>query len=405
MILVEGKETMKKYLISVIIPTRNRQTYAEAAVRNAISISDNIQVIINDNSDDNSLKSLIVDLLESDQIVYNYIDKRIAGVNNYDIAASFAQGEFFIAIGDDDALLPSIIDCAKWMKDYSIDGVKPNKKSNYWWPDTRRSDKKANGGLFISGLTDTIKQLDTYEGVHDLLRNGGQGYLGLPLIGSYHCLVRASCMEEVKQITGHYYAGLSPDMFSAICLSLLPNKRYVEIGMPISLPGVCPKSTSAASVDGKHVGRLEDAPHFVGLLEPYTWDDRIPHYYCVETIWSETLFKAIEAMDNSQLIEDYFSYEKLYGFMIANNRKYFSEFKKYLSTDVVPYEFPEVCDSILKKIASKIDGGWKRIQHQNFVFANCPNINEAVNIFDSILSKGINRKRWNKIYCSTKELK
>ena len=59
---------MKEYLISVIIPTRNRQLYAKAAVRQIISISDKIEVIVHDNSDDESLRDSLKDLMDLSQL-------------------------------------------------------------------------------------------------------------------------------------------------------------------------------------------------------------------------------------------------------------------------------------------------------------------------------------------------
>ena len=52
--LFRGECWMYKYLLTVIIPTRNRQQYAEAAARQILSLRQDIQVIVQDNSDNNS---------------------------------------------------------------------------------------------------------------------------------------------------------------------------------------------------------------------------------------------------------------------------------------------------------------------------------------------------------------
>ena len=150
-----------KYLISVIIPTRNRQIYAQAAVRHILGISKEIQIIVQDNSDNMSLRKDLEDLLNNEQIIYNYIGERIAGIDNYNIAASYAEGEFFCAIGDDDTVLPNIIDCAKWMKRNNIDAVKPSKDLVYWWPDSKNiRSKKRKYGFRQMYYTESIRRYE-----------------------------------------------------------------------------------------------------------------------------------------------------------------------------------------------------------------------------------------------------
>ena len=79
---------MKDFLISVIIPTRNRQSYAEAAVKNILSLGSDIQIIVQDNSNDDSLYRRLKTLIDGDRLVYHYRKDKIAGIDNYNIAAS-----------------------------------------------------------------------------------------------------------------------------------------------------------------------------------------------------------------------------------------------------------------------------------------------------------------------------
>lgn len=307
------------YLISVIIPTRNRQKYAKAAVNTILSLGNDIQIIVQDNSNDHLLKQLLYDVIDNDRVIYHYIENKIAGVDNYNLAAQYATGKYFCAIGDDDTVLPEIIDCAQWMEKNDIDIVLPSKLLTYFWPKTNNDIKTKHSFLGIGSFSGKVEKINPVSEIEKLLKNGGQHYLQLKLPGSYHCLVKTSCMKEVQITTGKYYGGLSPDMFSVVCLSLLPNIKAVYLDYPISLPGVCPKSTSAESDSGKHIGRLEDAPHFVGLIDYYKWDESVPKIYSVQTIWCETMIHAIKAMKREELIGSYFSREALISYLYYEN--------------------------------------------------------------------------------------
>ncbi|GFI49527.1 hypothetical protein IMSAGC020_00727 [Lachnospiraceae bacterium] len=310
---------MKEYLISVIIPTRNRQLYAKAAVRQIISISDKIEVIVHDNSDDESLRDSLKDLMDLSQLKYVFIKERISAVDNYNYAAEMATGEYFIAIGDDDCLLPSVIECALWMKRNNIDAIKPNKDIRYWWPDISDRNYKVRQGYLSCGLfSNNYRTSNPMNGVLKLLDQGGQDYLNLDLVNSYHGLVKTDRMREVKKLTGRFYGGCSPDIYSAVCLSMLPNMKVVTIDVPISIPGICAKSTSSASGKGKHIGKLEDAPHFIGMKDRYNWNSIVPRIYSVETIWAECFLHALNDLNRQDLYKK-FRRDKLYKAIIKNN--------------------------------------------------------------------------------------
>jgi len=391
---------MSCFLISIIIPTRNRQVYCEAVVRQILKMDNRIQVIVNDNSDTMQLKDAFSDLHNNESLVYNYVPNRISAVENYNMAAGFATGEYLCALGDDDIILPSIIECALWMKENSIDAVKPFKKMNYWWPDERRDegDAKKYGLLSSSVFSGKCKQSNPYDGVLDVLASGGQGYMASAMIGSYHGLVRMECMNMVKAITGCYYGGCSPDIYSATCLSLLPNIRFMEIDYPISLPGMCPQSTSAASVNGTHVGRLEDAPHFVGMKKPYQWDSRIPRYYSVETIWAEAFIKALTDMKHQDMIEEFFDFQKLYNAMIKNNPMQREEIIRVIGENkIIPITEKNNQKNLCLKTYELVLRGYNRICNRNLKISPCKSIETALFEADRFLGKKANQAKWAKI--------
>ena len=71
---------------------------------------------------------------------------------------------------------------------------------------------------------------------------------------------------------------------------------------PITVSGICPTSGSADSATGRHTGKLEDAPHFRGHAS-YEWDNKAPAIYSVESIWGETVLKALKDFNDIKSYE------------------------------------------------------------------------------------------------------
>ena len=69
---------------------------------------------------DRLLENTLGDIIDQERVVYEYIEERVSAIENYNTAALKVKGEFFIALGDDDALLNNIVDCARWMKENKI---------------------------------------------------------------------------------------------------------------------------------------------------------------------------------------------------------------------------------------------------------------------------------------------
>lgn len=379
-------------LISIIIPTRNRQYYAEKTIRQIRKLGSEIEIIVQDNSDNNSLEDSISDLICAGEVNYEYESKPIPFSENYDRAAARARAKYLCAIGDDDAVLPNIIKCAKWMEENGIDAVKPAKNLLYCHPGN--INKKLNACVRSFQYTGSYRFSNPEAGLIELLNDGGCNYLSKDLVGSYHGLINMNLMNEVKRITGKYYGGLTPDMFSVVCLSLIPNIKFVVVDYPITLPGICPTSGSAASQSGKHVGKLEDAPH-LKYLPGYQWDSRIPKFYSVETIWAETMLKAIISMNREELIDKYFNRFALAQHMYKSNKAVRQEILETFDDSTKDYVKSNYRDEIksqkihksAEKIAVKLSG--ERVIHWHV-----DEIDKAVELVLEQLKKTDNLTPW-----------
>ena len=288
---------MASFLLSVIIPTRNRQFYAERAIEQVLSVAnERLQLVIQDNSDEPLLRSFCDRFAGDPRLTYQYTAQLLSFVDNFSEAVSLADGEFICMIGDDDGIMPEIVTVAAWAKEHDVDAVTQVTNAVYLWPapESVLGYDNSSGTLRLSYPGTDAKQCKVRQAVEQWMSYGGQKYLATEMVKLYHGLVKKKCLETVKQKTGHYFGGLSPDIYAAVALSLTVEKA-VRIRYPITISGVCPGSGSADSITGKHTGELKEAPHLKGHAD-YTWSAAVPAFYSVETIWADSGLQAINEL-------------------------------------------------------------------------------------------------------------
>jgi len=296
---------MNEFLLTIIIPTKDRQSYAQKAVQQILSIDDQrIQVVIQDNSATDKLSSMLSIYKNDKRLKYNYQKGIISFVDNFNLAVSLASGEYICIIGDDDGLTPQIIEVTDWASRNNIDAIKPELSAVYFWPNSKALNQMTDDGYMrIGKITGGIKEHDPSKEVIKLLNNGCQKYLSLNLVKLYHGLVKRSKLEIIKEKTGKYFGGLSPDIYIAVALSLTIDK-VIELDFPLTISGICSVSGSAESATGKHVGVLEEAPHFRGH-DAYKWSALVPKFYSVETIWADSALAAICDLKKMELLNEF----------------------------------------------------------------------------------------------------
>ncbi|MDD4690112.1 MAG: glycosyltransferase [Eubacteriales bacterium] len=289
-----------KYILSIIIPTKNRQKYCLAAIRQILSLNlSEIEICIQDNSDTDILRNEISSIA-SENIVYNYHEGVLSFVDNFSEAVSLSHGEYLCMIGDDDGILPSIMDMVRFMKGKGIDSLIPSLGAVYYWPsDNPIVANGEKGVLTLSYLRSKARYTNSKKALLKLLKGAVQNYTSLDMPRLYHGIVKQTCLEDIKEQTGKYFDGLTPDIYMAVALSFVC-KKTLRIDTPITISGICPTSGSNDSATGKHTGKLEDAPHFRGHTD-YHWDEHIPAFYSVDTIWAETLMQALTMFKRDDL--------------------------------------------------------------------------------------------------------
>ncbi len=309
-----------EYIISIVIPTKNRKEYAIKTIKQILlSPEPDIQVVIQDNSEDNDLEKLLEPYKHDKRLKYNYSSDVLSFVDNFGIAVSHSNGEYICMIGDDDGINHEIVEISRWAKENNIDAIKPTINSVYFWPNSGINSNDNSGYMTLSKVSSDIKFVETKTELTKLLRNGCQKYLNLDLVKLYHGIVRRKKIEIIKKKTGRFFGGLSPDIYGAVSLSIAIPK-VLCIDYPLTISGICNKSGSADSATGKHTGKYEDAPHLRGH-ENYEWSPEVPKFYSVETIWADSSLAAIKEMGYQNMIRKYRE-ESLIAYCIYRHPKF-----------------------------------------------------------------------------------
>jgi glycosyltransferase involved in cell wall biosynthesis len=311
-------------LLSIIIPTRNRSEYAISAVRSILSMSsDKFELVIQDNSDNDELQDFLKVGYSDCRLKYNHTKERLDVIANFNKALELATGEYFTFIGDDDGVNPEIIDAVIWAKLHDVDALTPSLIANYLWPDLRQKyyGAKYSGNLKIRPFTGAITFPNVEQGMLECAKNAGQNlvdFAGLPKV--YYGIVKRECMEKVREKTGTYFPGVSPDMSGAMAVASYV-KRMCAMDYPLFVPGSSSKSTAGISAQKKHHGRLQDQPHLPqGCWD--NWPKIVPAFYAVQTVWAQSAVCSLQAIGRHDILEK-FNLPLLHAMCAVFNPHYF----------------------------------------------------------------------------------
>lgn len=278
-------------LVSVIIPTHNRAECAVSSIRAVLRASELIEVVVSDTSEIDGISHAFTSS-PSHRLKLLRPGKPMSVVENFNFALSQASGEFLVFIGDDDLVAPEIADVAHWALREQVEAIGFSFPLLYYWPSFKSTTRwRASSATLVVGPYDgSAHRIDTNEELRAALHNLGAGVLNMPR--AYAGMVSRKLVDRIVHRHGALFGGVSPDIFSAALISLESRSSY-RLDFPIVIPGASGTSTSGQSARGRHVGGLRDNAH-IGAFKDLIWDERIPEYYSVPTVWGFSLLKAIE---------------------------------------------------------------------------------------------------------------
>ena len=287
------------YLLSIIIPTKNRYNYLSKTLVNLSNLDEKkVEIVVQDNTDaeDNSkIKELIKSL--NNNIKYYHCLDDLSQTGNSDLAVSHASGEYCCYIGDDDTVLPDIVDVVEYLRENCYEACICD-QARFYWPDVvfekKRAWLKYNNKKYKTYILESMKSLNKS------MSYGMQDIDMLPRV--YHGIVSRKVLEKIQHITGTFFPGPSPDMANAVACSLIVEK-YVYTQLPFIFSGVGFSSGAGMGQRGAHKGSLRDAKQLPKNAEK-EWSKRIPKIWLGYTVWTESAEKAMSAMGREEMIEN-----------------------------------------------------------------------------------------------------
>lgn len=288
--------------LSVIIPTADRQHFAEITAAAAHALSDDIEVVVADSSVGDGLETQLAAQIATGRLVYRRVRAGIDVVSNFEGAIDAASGDYLIFIGDDDFLGPGIMDVVQWMAAGDVESVLSYGNSflaSYFWPgvQSRFFGEGYAGKLFVYPFDGQARRIDPIAALKDALRNFGSG-LGL-MPRAYHGIVARGLVDRIRQKYGRLFGGVSPDIFSATLISAETRSAW-QVMYPFCVPGASPKSTAGLGAARTDRAGLRDNPH-IAPFEDLIWDPAIPEFYSPTTVWSYSFKQAVDLLDSADL--------------------------------------------------------------------------------------------------------
>ncbi|MCM2264350.1 MAG: glycosyltransferase [Desulfuromonadales bacterium] len=290
---------MNKPLLSIVIPTHNRCDYATASIQSILSISsDKLQLVVTDTSNNDDLHSY-ASSIEDKRFLYVHITDPLSMTDNHNAAMSLATGKYVCLIGDDDTITRETLEAAEWADANGVKIVSPLVVANYAWPDFRSKYLGAShaGRLYLKRDFGNISLQDSRKNLAAALNRGALGTEGLPKI--YHGIARKDLLDSIRDRSGAYFHGSSPDVSGAVALALVSDS-YVEIDYPLTLPGASGKSNTGRSALKKHKGTLAEDSH-TKRFKNLKWPAAIPGFTSVETVWAQSVYETLQALEPSLL--------------------------------------------------------------------------------------------------------
>lgn len=364
-------------LLTVIIPTKNRYSTLFSLIDTLLSFNlQNFEILVQDNSDDNTAAISFFENKISKNLKYYYNSQKLSVIENSDLAVENSTGEYICFIGDDDGVMPYILNVVRWMKKNSIEAVK-GYKPNYSWPGLQISylEDDTSGVLRYKTWENKIRTVNCEKELNKALSKGGSDLSMLPCV--YHGIVSKKALNKVYAKTGSYFPGPSPDMANAIALCLyLDNFSFLSV--PIVISGKSSKSAGGKGVLHKHISRIEDVEHLPDTTKK-DWSDKIPKYWTGPTIWCESVVKSLVACGESSRLENIdfsYLYAELFVFEFKNRKQIFNDFAYNIYTFSFLMNFCRIFSKRVFKFFSN------RLKIKTKTVTNVKNIGQAVLVLE-----------------------
>lgn len=315
-------------LLSIVVPTKNRYKYLKKLIELFV-LSDfkRTELVIQDNSDDNSEILSYLENIPNSNIKYYYKSEHLSVSENSGNAISNSSGEYVCFLGDDDGFCKNIeVVVAKLHKDGIDAALFPLVVYN--WPDFYDTS--------LFRLMSTIlleKDINSYSNeciplkssieLRKCLNNGFLNLGKMPKV--YQGIVSRKSLDKVYEVCGSFFPGSSPDMGNAVALSLL-DVNCVYYDMPVIISGQGRTVGAGERLSGRNqLASISEKPFLPSNIDDL-WSPHLPKYWCSETIWPQSAFETFNIMNEST---SKFKWNLILARFAALHHAYYNEAKQF----------------------------------------------------------------------------
>jgi len=311
-------------LLSVAMPTHNRARYAIHAIQSVLNQGDErLELVVSDTSTNGDLANWVAEhpMGRDSRLTYFQPVQKLDMTGNHNMALGACRGQYICLIGDDDTISPFALEAAQWALAHEVSLIAPNVVANYVWPDFRSRYFGAGHAtrLYFARRMGGARLCTAQEALTTALDEAGQGTDGLPKI--YHGLVHRDMMERIRERSGNYFHGSSPDVSGAIGLALC-GENFVEVDFPLSIPGASGGSNTGRSAMNTHKGKLT-AESQTSSFVASGWSAGVPKFFAVETVWAHAALETLTRMQPDLLPR--FNFARLLGACLARHPEFRAE--------------------------------------------------------------------------------
>lgn len=310
-------------LISIIVPVRDSYVFLKSIIEQTLRVkSDEIELVIQDNTPDNSDILEYLQSVTSPNICYYHQSQPLTMTRNFEEGIKNSTGTYICILGADDNFSTHILDVVSYLSLKNIQSAVGN-KAIYYWPGMKFKAHQNRPNFTIRKYKSSIRRVNIQNEFEKLLKNGMVSLGDLP--SPYQGVIKRELMDEVKRISGSYIPGACPDMAMAVALTSVV-KDHVYIDIPVIISGQSYNSAGGKGARGEHKGDLKNKSFLPADIEK-NWPSFLPKIWTGPTIYIDSLVSASKSMGNEKIL-DKLNIEANYASIIS----FFPEYTELVST-------------------------------------------------------------------------
>lgn len=312
---------MGKPLLSVVVPTKDRYKYLKHLIKLIQSYnSDEWEIVVQDNTDDNSEIVEFLKELEYPGCKYFHEKGQLPMTTNADKAILHSEGEYVCFLGDDDGICPNALEYCRQMKTDGIEAMRFT-LGDYLWPDATSLYENIGGRAIIEKISRKQTTLKCEDVLMDVVNRGFIDRGNLPSV--YHGIVSRKALNRIYEKCQTFFPGQSPDISNGIATSLVMSE-FVYTDDIVTISGASKFHGGVTKGMNKQFPEIKDMVWFRPSAEEI-WDKRLPRIAVGSIIWAESSIETLRNMGREDIIEK-IDYSPIYKYFVV----YFYSVRKRL---------------------------------------------------------------------------